>query len=116
MRRGDRLGRFGIGFLMKVAILRMLEKEPLHGYDIARRLEELSPVFNFPSPAYFGSLYRVLMDMEVKGFIIEDKDAVVEDERRRVFMITEDGRAWLKTALESLQTYKELIDNLVGGV
>ncbi|MCX6372710.1 MAG: PadR family transcriptional regulator [Actinobacteria bacterium] len=70
---------------VRAAILSVLAEEPMHGYQIMQRLEERSGGMWRPSP---GSVYPTLQLLEDQGFIKGE-----EVEGRRVFALTETGRA-----------------------
>lgn len=70
---------------VRAAILSVLAEEPMHGYQIMRRLEERSGGMWRPSP---GSVYPTLQLLEDQGFIKGE-----EVEGRRVFSLTEAGKA-----------------------
>lgn len=75
MRRGD----------VRRAILIALREEPAHGYEVMRRLEEMSRGMWQPSP---GSIYPHLQMLEDEGMVrSEEKDGT------RVFRLTDAGRA-----------------------
>ncbi|HSJ51160.1 MAG TPA: PadR family transcriptional regulator [Actinomycetota bacterium] len=81
-RRGD----------VRAAILTLLADEPMHGYDVIRRLEERSGGRWRPSP---GSVYPTLQLLEDEGLIAgEERDG------RRVFTLTDAGRVELQDRRE----------------
>ena len=81
-RRGD----------VRTALLTLLADEPMHGYDLIRRLEERSGGAWRPSP---GSIYPTLQ-------LLEDEGLVTSEERdgKRVYTITDAGRAELEERKE----------------
>jgi DNA-binding PadR family transcriptional regulator len=75
MRRGD----------VRRSILLALKDEPAHGYEVMRRLEEMSGGLWQPSP---GSIYPHLQMLEDEGLVTStDVDGT------RTFTLTESGRA-----------------------
>ena len=68
-----------------LAILALLAEDPIHGYQIINELKERTSGVWRPSP---GSVYPTLQALEDEGLIIADKDS-----GRRVFTLTDDGRA-----------------------
>jgi DNA-binding PadR family transcriptional regulator len=78
--------RFGRGDL-KYVMLDLLKEQPRHGYDIIRALEERSHGFYSPSP---GSVYPTLQLLEDQGYVTG-----MEQDGKRVFAITDAGRAFL---------------------
>lgn len=85
-RGGGRM--FGQGDL-KLVILRLLAERPRHGYDIIKELEERSGGTYSPSP---GTVYPTLVMLEDMGFA----RATTEESGRKIYAITEEGRAHLQ--------------------
>jgi DNA-binding PadR family transcriptional regulator len=81
-RRGD----------VRFAILAMLEERPMHGYELIQELEARSGGRWRPSP---GSIYPTLQMLEDEGLVTGE-----EREGRRVFSITDAGRAALAARAE----------------
>jgi DNA-binding PadR family transcriptional regulator len=75
MRRGD----------IRKAILTALREEPAHGYEVMRRLEEMSGGLWRPSP---GSVYPHLQMLEDEGMVHS-----TEQDGTRTFKLTEAGVA-----------------------
>ncbi|WP_069803366.1 PadR family transcriptional regulator [Thermogemmatispora onikobensis] len=82
----ERLRFFGRGDL-KYVLLELLQERPMHGYEMMKVLEERAGGFYTPSP---GSIYPTLQMLEDRGFITSS-----EAEGRKVYTITEAGRAFL---------------------
>ncbi len=78
---------FGQGDL-KFVILRLLAEKPRHGYDIIKELEERSGGTYSPSP---GTVYPTLVMLEDMGFA----RAVPEQSGKKIYSITDEGRAHL---------------------
>jgi DNA-binding PadR family transcriptional regulator len=70
---------------IRTAILVALRDEPGHGYEVMRRLEEMSGGLWRPSP---GSVYPHLQMLEDEGMVQSS-----EVEGSRIFNLTEKGRA-----------------------
>jgi DNA-binding PadR family transcriptional regulator len=85
-RFGRAMARAGNRGNLRFEILSVLAEQPRHGYDIMLELEQRRGGFR-PSP---GSIYPALQMLEDAGFIKGR-----EDEGKRVFDITEAGRASL---------------------
>lgn len=81
-RRGD----------VRTAVLHLLSERPMHGYDLMKELEERSGGMWRPSP---GSIYPTLQ-------LLEDEGMLRAEERggKRVYAITDEGRAELKARTE----------------
>jgi DNA-binding PadR family transcriptional regulator len=88
---------FKVRGLIALAILRELEKGPVHGYALMTRFEEMYDGFK-PSP---GAIYPVLKKLTDMGFI--DAEVRSENGRRvKVYSITEKGRTFLSERREAL--------------
>jgi DNA-binding PadR family transcriptional regulator len=104
---GKRRGPFGGGRMfdqgdLKLVILRLLDEKPRHGYEIIKELEERSHGHYTPSA---GAIYPTLTMLEDLGFAI----ATPEDGGKKVYAITEAGRAHL---LEHRPMVDELFDRV----
>ena len=77
---------------VRTALLALLAEEPMHGYDLIRKLEEKSGGAWRPSP---GSIYPTLQ-------LLEDEGLVTSEERdgKRVYTINDAGRAELEERRE----------------
>jgi DNA-binding PadR family transcriptional regulator len=87
--RGGRRARRGD---VRTAVLAVLGDEPLHGYDVIRELEQRSGGAWSPSP---GSIYPTLQLLEDEGLVTAQ-----EQDGKRVYSLTEGGRAELKERQE----------------
>ncbi len=100
-RRGD--PRFGGGSRrgggrrqrgdIRTALLALLADEPGHGYDLITRLDERSGGSWRPSP---GSIYPTLQLLEDEGLARS-----VERDGKRVYELTDEGRAEAERRIES---------------
>jgi DNA-binding PadR family transcriptional regulator len=89
------------------AILVALRDEPAHGYEVMRRLEEMSGGLWRPSP---GSVYPQLQMLEDEGLVRSS-----EVEGSRTYTLTEAGRAEADQAAVPWQAPGET-DELVRGL
>ena len=69
---------------LKYVLLELLADEPMHGYELIRRLEEESNGMYSPSP---GSIYPTLQMLEDQGYVLSE-----QLDGKRVYRITEAGR------------------------
>ena len=82
-------------------ILRTLVRGPMHGYAIARRIQESS---NDVLTVEEGSLYPALNRMLVKGWL-ESEWGISENNRRaRYYQLTPQGRAVLSQEEKQFQS------------
>jgi DNA-binding PadR family transcriptional regulator len=68
--------------------LLLLAEEPRNGYQIMQEVEERSDGVWRPSP---GSVYPALQQLEDEGLIRSE-----EVDGRKLFALTDDGRAWVE--------------------
>jgi DNA-binding PadR family transcriptional regulator len=91
---GPRRGRRGD---VRRAILALLAEEPRNGYGIITAIAERSDASWQPGP---GSIYPALRALEEEGLIApHESDG---DPRRKVFALTDDGRAYAEAHAEDL--------------
>ena len=79
---------------VRTAILALLSEEPRHGYQIIQDITERSGGAWKPSP---GSVYPALSALQDEGFVDDEKI-----EGRRVFALTEAGRAHVAERADEL--------------
>lgn len=81
-RRSSGKRYFGRGGV-KIALLKLLESESMHGYQMMKALEEQSGGLYAPSA---GTIYPTLQMLEERGFV-----SIMEDSGKKVYSITEHG-------------------------
>lgn len=91
-RRGRKARRGDI----RTAALLLLAEEPRNGYQIMQELQERTEGIWRPSP---GSVYPALQQLEDEGLI-----ASKESDGRKLFQLTDAGRAYLRERDPSSQT------------
>ena len=73
----------------ELAILALLADEPLHGYEIARRIEkQTGGVLRFT----LASLYPLLYRMEKRGWVRGEWQTLPSGRERRCYELTPRGR------------------------
>ncbi|MFD1067936.1 PadR family transcriptional regulator [Oceanobacillus locisalsi] len=72
---------------IKLVLLKILQKQPRHGDDIIKVLEEKFKGFYSPSP---GSVHPTLQMLEDQDFV-----EAVKEGRKKVYHITEEGTIYL---------------------
>ena len=102
--RGSRM--FGQGDL-RLVILRLLDEKPRHGYEIIKALEERFAGCYAPSP---GVVYPTLQLLEDQGFA----RVMPGGEGKKVYEITDAGRAHLAENQDNLETIFERVGKLMG--
>jgi PadR family transcriptional regulator PadR len=79
---------------------------PLHGYGIARRIEQISGDLLCVNQ---GTLYPVLLRLEQEGAIASDWGASENNRRARYYRLTRDGRRQLQAELQAWHQTTEII-------
>lgn len=93
-----------------ILILKMLEKEPMYGYQMIKTIKEKSNcIFQWKE----GSLYPILYSMEKKGLI---KSYWKEEIRKRKYYeITPMGMKEVKKLENDWQLFSQSMKELLGG-
>ncbi|MFB9952223.1 PadR family transcriptional regulator [Rhizobium puerariae] len=85
---GDgRIGRFLMQGDLRLVVLALIEKEPRHGYEIIKHIEDLTYGFYAPSP---GVIYPTLTYLEEAGYVVAEADG-----NKKRYGITDEGRKFL---------------------
>lgn len=90
---------FGYGFragFLKLAILKILSQNPMHGYAIMKEIERITENSWRPSP---GSIYPALQELQNSGLIIQKIAG-----RKRIYEITLDGKWTLDHTIEEVRS------------
>jgi len=95
-------------FFTSAAILKIISKNPTHGYQIA---EEISKILGkeIPKPV----IYIALKKLESFGFVVSKWETKEKGPARKVYYITEDGQMILREYLELLRKVRKFIDKLL---
>lgn len=91
---GGRGRRMFDGGELRLVLLKLIEEQPRHGYDLIREIEERSSGAYAPSP---GVIYPTLTMLDDMG-LVESK----AEGARKAFAITEAGSAELKEKAEEV--------------
>jgi DNA-binding PadR family transcriptional regulator len=106
--RGPRV--FDSGAL-RLVVLGLIAEEPRHGYDIIKALEAKFQGSYTPSP---GAIYPMLQMLEEADLVVSATDG-----NKRLFSITDQGRAYLeenKAELERINAQIQHVAGRMGGV
>lgn len=87
-------------------VLRTLQEQPMHGYEIMKVLDERSHGFYKPSA---GAVYPALRGLLRRGFV-----AVSGEERRKTYRITSKGRSYLATQRAEMEKRFHAFESAVG--
>lgn len=82
---------------LKLLVLNIILRNPIHGYGLTKELEKL---YNWRPSC--GTLYPVLSDLEDKGFV-ESSETVECGRFKKIYSITKKGRVKLKELINEFQ-------------
>jgi transcriptional regulator len=83
---------------LTLLVLKTLALEPLHGYGIAARIQQMSEE---ALRVEEGSLYPALHRMEQDGWITSDWGLTETNRKARFYTLTKKGRKQLEAEVES---------------
>ena len=93
---------------LKLLILVLLSKKPMHGYEIMNEVEARTLGLWRPTA---GGIYPLLKRMEERGEV-RGEWRKVSNRRRKVYRITPTGRGKLRRALEKQKILTDTLDGL----
>ena len=85
---------------LEMLILKTLALEPMHGYGVALRIEQISNGVFRVNP---GSLFPALSRMERAGRVKSEWRATENNRRAKYYLLTANGRKALTTETEQWQ-------------
>lgn len=95
----------------ELAILALLETQPLHGYEIARRIEQQTDgVLRFT----LASLYPLLYRMEKRGWVRAAWQTLPNGRERRCYELTARGKRQLAPMREEWAAFFTALHKLAG--
>jgi PadR family transcriptional regulator, regulatory protein PadR len=92
---------------LELLILKTLSLEPMHGWAITQRLEQLS---REALRVGQGSLYPALQRLEEKGWVDSAWRATDQNRRAKYYELTPAGRRALGDEAESWHRYVEMVE------
>ena len=93
-------------------LLAVLQEGPLHGYAIAREIERRS---KDALQLGEGSLYPALRTLERDGLVVSRWEPQPSGPARKVYELTEIGRAEIVKRTQSWREFVEAVENVIGG-
>ena len=81
-------------------ILAALAGGPAHGYGVIQAVDELSEGRGRLRP---GTLYAALERLVADGWLVADREEVVDGRNRRYYAVTDEGRAALADEIGRLE-------------
>jgi PadR family transcriptional regulator, regulatory protein PadR len=95
---------------LDMLILKTLTLEPIHGYGVGLRIEQISKgVFQVNA----GSLFPALRRLERQGWIKGEWRATENNRRAKYYMLTDAGRKKLKSEAREWQTQSAAIARIL---
>ena len=98
------------------AVLSLLSKKKMSGYDIKMMAHKVSPFHWSESSA---QIYPILKKLEIDQFVSSHLDESSGDRQRRIYAITEKGldflKAWLKETSQPTSYREEMLLKLTAG-
>lgn len=92
---------------LALMVLKTLEVlGPVHGYGIAKRIEQISGELLSVNQ---GTLYPVLLRLEQEGAIESSWGASENNRRARYYRLTRDGRRQLQTEVQDWRQTTEIV-------
>ena len=96
---------------LDLLILRTVSLEPMHGWGIAQRIQQLSKdVLQIGQ----GSLYPALYRLEYKGWIRSDWGSSENNRRAKFYRITAAGRKQLESEVATWDRLSEAVALVLG--
>lgn len=98
---------------LEMIVLRVLAIEPLHGWGIALRIEQMSgEVFEVNQ----GSLYPALQRMKRKGWVTSHWRRTDNNRRARYYELTRAGQKQLTEELADWKRTSDAVNGILGWV
>jgi DNA-binding PadR family transcriptional regulator len=97
---------FKVGFL-KLTLLTLVSKGPLHGYALMKRIERLTDEEWKPSP---GSIYPALQELVQDGLVTCNAQG-----RKKVYAITPEGKDALVVAIREAEEAIKRLNRILAG-
>jgi transcriptional regulator len=92
---------------LDLLVLKTLEGEPLHGYAIGQRINQVSrALLDVPQ----GSLYPALHRLELRGWLEAEWTDTENGRRAKVYRLTRKGRAELQREVADWRRLSQAID------
>ncbi|HVT59481.1 MAG TPA: PadR family transcriptional regulator [Thermoanaerobaculia bacterium] len=98
---------------MSLVLLALLDQapEPMYGYQITRRLEEVARGAPLVKQ---GTLYPLLRTMEGNGLLRSEVEPSISGPPRRYYTITGDGRSTLPLWRRAWNQTRDFVDTVLG--
>jgi PadR family transcriptional regulator PadR len=105
---GDYEVRARVERFAEPAVLLLLRERPAHGYELLEQLPEVTG-----ERVDMGNLYRFLRLLEHEGLVRSEWDDEAPGPSKRIYQLTDEGRALLGQWAEALRDAQERIDGFL---
>ena len=92
---------------LDLLILQTLTLEPMHGWGISQRIEQIS---RGALDVYQGSLYPALQRLEQKGWVDSEWRVTENNRRAKYYTLTTEGRRALGAEVASWRRYAAAVE------
>ncbi|HEY2149647.1 MAG TPA: PadR family transcriptional regulator [Vicinamibacterales bacterium] len=97
---------------LDMLVLRVLALQPMHGYGVTQRIEQVSQGTFEVQP---GSLFPAFRRLEREGLVKSDWRATENNRRAKYYRITDAGRRRLKAETEGWERQTLAIRRILAG-
>lgn len=95
-----------------ILILSLLEKEPMYGYEIIKKIQEKSNgIFSLKEGTLYPILHTLESDNAVESYWYESQ----EGRKRKYYKITHLGEKLLKEKKQEWDNFKDAVDKVIWG-
>ena len=96
---------------LALMILKTLDTlEPLHGYGIARRIEQIS---GDKLSLNYGTLYPSLLKLEQEGWIVSEWGTSENNRKAKYYRLTAAGRRQVRAEISLWKRYAEAVFKVI---
>ncbi len=95
---------------LDLLILKTLSLEPMHGWGINQRIQQLSEGILEVNQ---GSLYPALQRLEYRGLVSTSWGTSDQRRRAKYYRLTRDGRNALRAEVRSWRSYVGVVDGIL---
>ena len=95
---------------LDLLILKTLSLEPMHGWGINQRIQQLSKGILEVNQ---GSLYPALQRLEYRGLVSTSWGTTDQRRRAKYYRLTRDGRGALRAEVRSWRRYVGVVDGIL---
>ncbi len=85
---------------LELYLLLLIAEKPSYGYELSTKLKDFGIIIS--GTGQMGNLYRILSQLEVKGFVKTDWDTQESGPARKIYIITDSGLLFLRDAMDSV--------------